>query len=165
MKLNYVYLRPTHLVSFREIGPYEHAAPAAWRKMFDWLDSQCLRGAVKRGFGMAHDDPRVTAPEKCRYEACIDMPELLPASAWEGLLPQRLPGGAYARYRHVGDHSEISGVIRDIRNSWVSSAGVTLANKRPLVEIYLDDPKFCAPEKLRTDLCLPVAFVEEFEPA
>jgi AraC family transcriptional regulator len=128
--------------------------------MFDWLDCQCLRGTVKRGFGMAHDDPRFTSPEKCRYDACIDFPELLPASAWAGLTPQNLPGGAYARYRHIGDHREISGVLRDIRNQWCGSAGITLAKERPLVEIYLDDPKFCAPETLRTDLCLPVAFVE-----
>lgn len=165
MRLNYVYLRPSHLVSFREVGPYEQAAPAAWRKMFDWLDNQGLRGTVKRGFGMAHDDPRVTPPEKCRYEACIDLPDLLPASAWAGLMPQNLPGGAYARHRHVGDHRDISSVIREIRNSWSSSAGVAIAKGRPLVEIYLDDPKFCAPEKLRTDLCLPIAFTEEFVPA
>jgi len=163
VKLNYVYMRPSHLVSFREIGPYEQVAPEAWRKMFDWLDSQCLRGRVKRGFGMAHDDPRETPPEKCRYEACIDMPELLPASAWEGLLPQRLPGGAYARYRHVGDHQAISKILHEIRGSWSSTSGVTLAKGRPLVEIYLDDPKFCDRDKLRTDLCLPVTFVDELQ--
>jgi len=160
LKLNYVYLRPSYLVSFREVGPYEQAAAGAWRKMFDWLDCHGLRGRVERGFGMAHDDPRVTPLEKCRYEACIDMPELLPASAWEGLLPQRLPGGAYARYRHVGDHRAISGVLRQIRKSWCETTGVKLARGRPLVEIYLDDPKFCTLEKLRTDLCLPVAFAD-----
>ncbi len=165
MKLNYVYLRPAHLVTFREVGPYTQAAPEAWRKMFDWLDVQHLRGRVKRGFGLAHDDPRLMAPEKCRYEACIDLPDLLPAYAWEGLMPQSLPGGAYARYRHVGEHHEISGVISMIRNTWCNSEGVMLAPKRPLVEIYLDDPKFCEPDKLRTDLCLPVAFVDQLEPA
>ena len=165
MKLNYVYLRPAHLVTFREVGPYADSAPAAWGRMFEWLDAQYLRGTVKRGFGLAHDDPRVTPPEKCRYEACIDLPDLLPVSAWEGLMPQRLPGGAYARYRHIGDHREISGVISMIRSSWCYREGVELATKRPLIEIYLDDPKFCAPDKLRTDLCLPVAFADQFEPA
>lgn len=163
MKLNFVYLRPSQLVGFRKVGPYQETAPQAWKQMFDWLDRNNLRGHVQRGFGMAFDDPRVTAADKCRYMACIDMPEALPASAWDDMMPQNLPGGAYARHRHVGDHGNISGVIRTIREEWSNRTGVVLAKGRPLVEIYLDDPKFCDPEKLRTDLCIPVAFAEELE--
>lgn len=165
MKLNYVYLRPSQLVGFRMVGPYCQTAEKAWASMFDWLDRNGLRGEVKRGFGMAFDDPRTTAAEKCRYMACIDMPEGLAPSAWEEMMPQGLPGGAYARHRHVGKHEAISSVIRTIREQWCNRTGVVLAKGRPLVEIYLDDPKFCEPDKLRTDLCLPVAFAEELEVA
>lgn len=165
VKLNFVYLRPSQLVGFRKVGPYQETAGQAWSLMFDWLDRNCLHGKVKRGFGMAFDDPRKTVAEKCRYMACIDMPDMLPTPAWEDMIPQGLPGGAYARHRLVADHSHISDVIRDIRDQWSNRAGVVLAKGRPLVEIYLDDPKFCEPEKLRTDVCLPVAFAEELEMA
>ena len=161
MKLSYVYLRPSHLIGFRAVGPYPQAAPQAWQEMFDWLDANCLRGTVKRGFGMAFDDPRHTPADKCRYQACIDLPETMAPTAYEHLMPQRLPGGAYARWRHVGNHERISEVIHEIRETWCDRAGVVLAKGRPLVEIYLDDPKFCAAEKLRTDICVPVAFAEE----
>lgn len=161
MKLSYVYLRSSQLICFRAFGPYEVSSLSAWQQMCDWLDRNCLRGTVKRGFGMAHDDPRMTPPDRCRYDACIDLPELLPASAWAGLLPQQLPGGAYARCRHVGPHTQIGGVVSNIRQNWSDSVGITLAVGRPLVEIYLDDPKFTAPERLRTDICLPVAFTDD----
>jgi len=152
VKLNFVYLRPSQLVGFRKVGPYQETAGQAWSLMFDWLDRNCLHGKVKRGFGMAFDDPRKTVAEKCRYMACIDMPDMLPTPAWEDMIPQGLPGGAYARHRLVGDHSHISDVIRDIRDQWSNRAGVVLAKGRPLVEIYLDDPKFCEPEKLHRRL-------------
>ncbi len=114
---------------------------------------------------MVFDDPRGTPTEKYRYMACIDMPEALPASVWEEMMPQSLPGGAYARYRHVGKHEEISGVISAIREKWRNRTGVVLAKERLNVEIYLDDPQFCDADKLRTDLCIPVAFAEELEVA
>ncbi len=44
VKLNYVYLRPSHLIDFREVGPYRRSAAEAWVLMFDWLDRNCLRG-------------------------------------------------------------------------------------------------------------------------
>lgn len=161
MKLNFVYLRATNLVSCRAIGPYETSAKAAWAEMFAWLDESGLRGRVNRGFGLAHDDPRKVASERCRYDACIDVPDALPPTMWQHLMPQRLPGGAYTRFRHVGPHHEIGATISRIRNDWCPTTGTVPASDRPVVEIYLDDPGFCEPEKLRTDLCLPVAFAAD----
>lgn len=159
--MSYVYLRPSQLVGFRVVGPYQESAREAWAKMFGWLDQNGLRGTVKRGYGMAFDDPRHVPAERCRYQACIDLIDEMPLSAWTEMMPQSLPGGAYVRHRHFGSHDTISNVIRDMRETWCGNHGVVLARNRPLVEIYLDDPKFCSTEKLRTDLCLPVAFAEE----
>ncbi|MFV0366993.1 MAG: GyrI-like domain-containing protein [Hyphomicrobiaceae bacterium] len=164
VKLSYVYLRPANLICFRAVGAYGTSAPHAWEQMFLWLNERQLRGKVKRGFGLSHFDPRQTSAEKCRYEACIDLPDCLPISAWEHMLPQKLPGGAYARFRHVGSHTKIGEAISEIRNSWIDNKDIILATGRPLVEIYLDDPMFCPPDKRRTDLCLPVAFADEQAP-
>lgn len=158
MKLGFVYLRATNLVCIRAKGPYQQSTGQAWGEMFAWLDRSGLRGKVTRGFGIAHDDPSTVPAERRRYDACIDLPEALPPSAFEHMLPQRLPGGAYARRRFVGPHSDIGTAFSEMRDQWRSATGVVVATDRPFVEIYLDDPKFCAPEKLRTDLCIPVAF-------
>lgn len=165
MSTNFVYLRPMQLVAIRAVGSYMSSAPAAWKQMFDWLESNGLRGTVNRGFGLAHDDPRSTPAERCRYDACIALPDALPATAWQQMMPQQLPGGAYHRHRHIGCHTGIGAEISHIRDRWANRSGLKIAEGRPLVEIYLDDPKFCAPELLRTDLCLPVAFATELEVA
>ena len=39
VKLNFVYLRPSQLVGFRKVGPYQETAGQAWSLMFDWLDT------------------------------------------------------------------------------------------------------------------------------
>lgn len=126
--------------------------------MFAWLERHGLRGPTDRGYGLAHDDPRVCAPENCRYDACVEVPDHLPAEAFEGLTKQRLPSGAYARKRHIGPHGDLSTVMREMRLTWSSRHGLELCRKRPALEIYLDDPKFVRPERLRTDICLPIAF-------
>ena len=160
MKTGFFYLRSTNLVSFRETGAYATSAPAAWARMFAWMSRHGLRGVVNRGYGMAHDDPRTTASQDCRYDACIELSLNLNGTALADLAPQRLPGGAYARHRYIGPHTELGTVARTLREQWSSRHGLSIAPERPLVEIYLDDPSMCEPKRLRTDICLPIAFVD-----
>lgn len=160
MKTGFVYLRPTNLVCFRATGAYSVSTVEAWTRMFDWMSKHGLRGVVNRGFGMAHDDPRTTAPQNCRYDACIELPQHLQSAALVDLAPQRLPGGPYAKHRYIGPHADLGAVARSLREQWSNRHGLGIAQDRPLVEIYLDDPGFCEPKRLRTDICLPIAFVE-----
>lgn len=157
LKTGLVYLRPAHLIAFRAKGPYSSSAAAAWKQMFDWLSRRGLRGKVHRGYGMALDDPRRVPPAECRYDACIEVPEAMPAGELEMLLPQRLPGGPYVRLRCVGPHSELGATAKKLREQWSGQHGMHICPRRPMLEIYLDDPAFCDPARLRTDLCLPIA--------
>ncbi len=158
MKTGLVYLRPAHLVAFRTMGPYHQSSAEAWERMFVWMSHHGLRGKVSRGYGMALDDPRKVPLARCRYDACIEVPEHLPASALNTLLPQRLPAGPYARLRCVGPHSELGATAKNLREQWSGKHGLAVCAKRPMIEIYIDDPAFCHPSRLRTDLCLPIAF-------
>lgn len=160
MKTGFVYLRPTTLVSFRETGPYIQSGPAAWQRMFTWMSRHGLRGRIDRGFGMAHDDPRITPASECRYDACIELSPQLAHVGTSELAPQRLPGGPYARHRYIGPHAELGNVARTLREQWSTRNGLAIAADRPLVEIYMDDPAFCDAQRLRTDVCLPLAFVD-----
>lgn len=158
VKTGFVYLRPATLVAIRANGPYHTAAASAWKRMFDWMATYRLRGRIKLGYGLAHDDPRVTPAAKCRYDACIEAPDYLPAAAYAGVMPAKLPGGPYARLRCVGPHSELGVMARRLRDEWTGKHGLELCSIRPMIEIYLDDPATCEPTRLRTDICLPIAF-------
>lgn len=156
-KAGLVYLRPVPVVYFRVQGPYATTVSAAWASMFDWLGKHGLRKSAGRGYGLARDNPRVVGHDKCRYDACIEMPVDIDPAALESVLTQRLPGGAYARQRHVGHYEQVRDVIVQMRDNWAPTAGLSIDSRRPIVTIYLSDPADVGPGQLKADVCLPVS--------
>jgi DNA gyrase inhibitor GyrI len=77
---------------------------------------------------------------------------LLPAT----FLIRRLPGGAYARQRHVGGIVGLSHTISKLRNEWTPGQNVVIDSRRPVIEIYLDNPDLVPLERQRVDVCMPV---------
>lgn len=156
MSAGFVYLRPLHVAAVRAKGPYSKSAPAAWEDMFSWLNSSGLMRDVGTGYGLLLDDPRIVAPANCRYEACVELVDearrLLPVT----FSIRRLPGGAYARQRHVGGVVGLSHTISDLRNQWTPGQSVVIDSRRPVIEIYLDNPDVVPLEKQRVDVCMPV---------
>jgi len=47
-------------------------------------------------YGISHDDPSITAPEKCRYDACVEAPATFVAAG--ASLMTTIPGGKYAAH-------------------------------------------------------------------
>lgn len=162
MTTGLVYLRPIRVAFVRCYGPYAESSAEAWDTMFAWIEKHGLRnGELDRGYGLSQDNPAITPVEKCRYDACIELPISISELDASKLNRQTLPGGAYARQRHTGPYSELTDAIRSIRDDWVPTHGLGVDPNRPLVNIHLDDPAFCPVEKLRTDLCLPVTVVSD----
>ena len=156
MSTGFVYLRPLNVAVVRAKGPYSQSASEAWENMFSWLHSSGLIRDVGTGYGLLLDDPRIVSPANCRYEACVELVEearrLLPMT----FSIRRLPGGAYARERHVGGAVGLSHTISKLRNEWTPGQNVVIDSRRPVIEIYLDNPDLVPLEKQRVDVCMPV---------
>ncbi len=73
-------------------------------------------------YGMAHDSPQLTAPELCRYHACVPCaPGIeLPAP----LFRARIPEGRYAVFAYDGPVSGVEGLYRRIYSEWFPRASV-----------------------------------------
>ena len=160
MHTGIVYLRPLNVAACRKVGPYAESSAAAWSKVFAWLNGTGMIRQIGTGYGLLLDDPRQTPPEKCRYEACV---ELLDEA--RGVVPpefnvRRLPGGAYARQRHLGGTVGLAQTISKLRSEWVPQYGVIVDTRRPVIEIYLDNPDLVPVERQRVDVCMPVTAVE-----
>ena len=156
MATGLVYLRPKRVVFYRVYGPYSESAPKAWEFVLDWIERMGIVDEVTCGYGLLRDNPAQFASQKRRYEACIELPVSLVGRDIGEMRFQELPGGAYARQRHVGPKIGLSDAIRDLRDNWVGKNFLDVDPRRPLIEIGLDHPSFVAPEKLRTDVCVPV---------
>jgi AraC family transcriptional regulator len=144
------------VVHVRCTGPYQTAAVEAWRRLHDWLGKNDLRRRMKRGFGLFHDNPQVTAPGQLRYDACTDIGVGLDPDFAEGMGRQTLPGGAYAVHVHVGSYGAIGQLFSELHREWVPKQGMKADYDRPFLAIHLNDPVMTREAHRRTELCVPV---------
>ena len=156
MKNAVVYLRPWRIAYVRKTGPYESTIPAAWDHMLGWLEKHGLHSPIGRGFGLMRDCPSLVAPDQCRYDACIDLNPFFEERAIRELGVQTLPGGSYVRTRHFGSYDELRPELPRMYETFQTPAGLQIDQRRPLVTIYLDDPRQHGAEDLRADICVPV---------
>lgn len=157
MKHSLVYLRPFSVVYVRATGDYASSIPQAWERLFNWLDKNGLNSPIGRGYGLARDNPAIVGGEHCRYDACIELDPFLETRALRDLAVQTLPGGSYLRQRQSGDYNQLNDAMANFHSKFVPPQDLQLDGKRPLVTIFLDDPRRLPPAELRADICAPVA--------
>jgi AraC family transcriptional regulator len=157
VRVGLVYLRPRQVGFIRANGVYQTSSIQAWGAMTDWLERHNLLGQTHCGYGLALDDPREIAPELCRYDACVEVPTEYEALKTDGLAFQTLPGGAFARMRHIGSYARVRSSILKVRDQWLPEQNrLQLDRRRPLLVVYLDAPGNTRTMKLRCDVCIPV---------
>jgi len=156
VRVTYRYIRPITVVYARGIGPYDLSAPEAWRSMNTWLEGHPARQRVKQGFGYFRDNPRSTAPELLRYDACVPVTLGLDADPVAGISRQMLPGGAFAVYTHVGSYADAGEQFSRLHREIVPARGLSVDYDRAFVAVYLNDPMVTREVHRRTELCVPV---------
>ncbi len=152
-----VYIRPKLVGFVRSHGPYAQSSAHAWRGMAAWLDRHDLRRQIAVSYGLCLDPPDTVNAQDCRYDACVEVPPDYQAIKSDGIAFQMLPGGAFARMRHVGPYTTVRSTIARVRDEWlVAQTRLLLDRRRPLLVIFLDDPDVRAAQTLRCDVCVPV---------
>jgi AraC family transcriptional regulator len=94
---------PVKVAYLRYTGPFGAPVGRFWRAtVAPWLADHGLIDCPR--YGVALDDPQSTAPERCRYDACVELPAGL-------TLPDAdettIPGGRYAVTHFKGTSAEI----------------------------------------------------------
>ena len=156
MRVTYRYIRPLTVVYARGTGPYQISCREAWGRMGGWLDQCKGRSRVKQGYGYFRDNPKLTAPELLRYDACVPVTFGLDPEPDTGIGRQTLPGGAYAVHTHIGSYAEIGELFSHLHREIVPKRGLWLDYERPFLTIFLNDPSITREMHRRTELCVPV---------
>ncbi len=153
MKVKVVELAPVYVAYLRHIGPYGEQLSRFWQDtVYPWMVTNDLVG--KPRYGVSHDDPAITAPEQCRYDACVEVPrDFSGAGSYQ---TTTLPGGKYAVTRVKGTASQFGDTWVALLRDWLPESGMQL-DARPLFEYYGPemsyDPKTGV---LECDLCVPL---------
>ena len=156
MRITYRQTPPATVFYARAHGPYASSSREAWQVLDAWLDQNAARRRARFGFGILHDNPRTTAAELIRYDACVPLlscADLEPAST---ISRQTLPAGAWAVHTHVGAYDHMGDVIACLHSEAIPKRGLTVDYDRPFMAIYLNDPRVTREVHRRTELCIPV---------
>jgi AraC family transcriptional regulator len=138
MQVKIVEREPVQIAYMRHVGPYGPDIGAFWINAFaPWMTTHHLMGAVR--YGISHDDPAITAPEKCRYDACVEVPAgfKVPPPA----IGTTLPGGKYACAYYKGNGSDIGLSWNALLRDWLPASGMQL-DGRPFFEYYPTDAQY-----------------------
>jgi len=151
MEVNIVDLPPARIAYRRHIGPYGPAVGQFWAQaVMPWMLGQGLAGATCYGIG--HDDPSVTPADKCRYDACVEIPEGFEPGGQFSVA--HLPGGRYAVTRYTGSPRDIGPVWNRMMKEWLPSSGLQ-CDERPCFERY-ENLATQTDGSFTCEICIPV---------
>ena len=153
MKVTIVDRQPTTVVYLRHVGPYGKAVSDFWMtEVAPWMETNGLFG--KPRYGISHDDPDVTAPEKLRYDAAVEVgPDFVGTGNHQKTV---LPGGRYAVGKFDGDDREVGEAWAWLIRDWLPDSGMQL-DSGPFFEHYPVGSKYDeAKGRFECEICIPV---------
>lgn len=146
-------LRPRTVIYAQSVGPYSESAGASWEKLMAFAKAKKLFGFRMEFIGISFDDPDITEPEKLRYHACLTVSRQVIPEGEIGV--KEIAGGKYAVFTHSGPYEKLSDSYRYIYGYWIPENDIKLRDV-PVYEKYLNTPARVKPEKLRTEIHLPI---------
>lgn len=147
---------PRRVLASRFVGPYDACAPA-WERLMQQAGAMTGVRFDRPTLGLVYDDPEITAPEQCRYDACIELDDVTPVPVLPaGLSVRTIPGGTYAVLQHVGGYDTILDSYVALLGSWLPRQQWELSDE-PVVERYVVPFGSVSVDQLRTDVCVRLA--------
>jgi AraC family transcriptional regulator len=154
MDVTLIERQPTRLAYLRRVGPYGAPIARFWQQQVaPWMATDGLMGRAR--YGISHDDPSITEPAHCRYDACVEVDAAYVPSG--RALITTLPGGRYAVMRFQGTEDDITFAWRRLLGEWLPSSRLQL-DMRPCFEFYPMGSRCDASTGgFDCQLCIPVA--------
>jgi AraC family transcriptional regulator len=126
----------------------------AFEKLFAAI---VVRGQMKDTglmVGVYYDDPSATpAPDLRSHAGAIVADDIQLAPPLEEV---RLPAGRHAVLTYTGPYAGLPAAYDQLYGIWLPASGETPADTPPF-EVYLNSPMDTPPEKLVTEICMPLA--------
>ena len=154
MDVTLIERAPQRVAYMRHIGPYGEPIERFWMaQVAPWMAADGLMGRAR--YGISHDDPSITDPAQCRYDACVEVDDGYAPSA--PALITTVPGGRYAVMPFKGTSTQIAQAWTQLLRDWLPASQLQL-DGRPCFEYYpvnaSHDPVSGAFE---CQICIPVA--------
>ncbi len=153
MNVKLIDRQPATIAYLRYVGPYGEGISKFWQNTYyPWAVTNNLLDRPR--YGISHDDPGVTAPEQCRYDAGVEVPPQFVASG--GAQKTTIAGGRYAVLTFKGNVEQVGEGWTALLRDWLPASGLQL-DARPCFEYYPTDSE-CDPQTgaFQCEICIPV---------
>ena len=154
VKVSLIDRQPATIAYLRHLGLYGEPIARFWQETYvPWAVMNKL-GAVHSRYGISHDDPSITSPEQCRYDACAEVsPDFV---ATGGALKTTIPAGKYAVLKFKGTVEQVGDAWAALLRAWLPSSDLQL-DARPCFEYYPKGAAFdCETGEFECEICIPV---------
>lgn len=129
---------PVRVAYMRVTGRYGQMEQAAWERLGRWAGPRGLYRPDSLALGVCHDNPDVTDPDQCRYDACLSLPEDYEPDG--EINTAVLPGGRYGVLRvEDGTTADFAPAWQAIFAEWLPSSGFQ-CDDRPSFERCYGEP-------------------------
>jgi len=153
MNVKLIDRQPVTVACLRHLGPYGEPISLFWQNTYyPWAVTNNLLEQAR--YGISHDDPSITSPEQCRYDAGAEVAPNFVASG--GAFRTTIPGGRYAVLGFKGTAEQVGEAWTALLRDWLPSSGLQL-DARPCFEYYPEDAA-CDPQTgaFACEICIPV---------
>jgi AraC family transcriptional regulator len=140
------------VAALRHAGPYDRISET-FARLGAKAGEAGLIGAGGSMIAVYYDDPRTIPSDSLRANAGITIPATAKLPA--GLVEVKVRAGRYAHTIHKGPYDRLGDTWARLRSDGLPQEGLR-AGDGPGYEIYRNTPMTAAPDKLLTDLYLPV---------
>jgi AraC family transcriptional regulator len=153
MQVQLIDREPVRIAYRRHVGPYGPPIHAFWmNEVASWMQANHLFERPR--YGISHDDPSITDPSQCRYDAAVEVDAAFTPGA--GAFVTTLPGGRYASMPFFGTSEEISAAWQSLLRDWLAGSGLQL-DARPCFEFYAPGARYDATSgRFGCDIVIPV---------
>ena len=127
--------------------------PGTWKRLWQFVKENKLFSAGIEHICFYYDDPKVTESHKLRTDICLVIHK--PAVAKGEIGVKEIEGGKYAVFHYQGPYDQLGSVYDTIYGKWIPEGGYQVRNA-PLFEKYVNNPENTAPDKLITEIYIPV---------
>ncbi len=146
-----------HVAYLAHLEGYNERIGGLFDRLFRWAGPRGLLTPETKFIGTSLDNPKVAAPEKCRYYACMTMPQDVKPGPEISLTD--IPAARCAVARFEGLQPEIPLAYDELFGKFIPEHGYQPADQ-PAYEIYYDGPQKNPERKFTLDLCVPVEPME-----
>ncbi len=124
-----------------------------WKRLWKFVKSNKLYSGEIENICIYYDDPKITYLEKLRTDVCLVILDDVKPQGEIGV--KEIKGGKFAKFLYKGSYKYFRDVYNTIYADLIPANNLLLRDA-PIFEKYINHPGRVVPEKLKTEIYIPI---------